>query len=167
MSFGNIHKRQTKFFINVIKNALPGALAIALTTAVVFLIRTIPGFVITDKEVTTIIVLNATFTCFTVLYKVCRPFNVVRRVLYFFVAAGAILLATIAPNLLDIVQILPIEFKHLPGYERMGIQGALLLICLMQATYPLIRCLENLKTWVKVRKDWQDEDAIVKKFKFN
>ena len=24
-----------------------------------------------------------------------------------------------------------------------------------------------LKTWVKVRKDWQDEEAIVKKFKFN
>ena len=25
----------------------------------------------------------------------------------------------------------------------------------------------NLKTWVKVKKDWQDEDIIVKKFKFN
>ena len=25
----------------------------------------------------------------------------------------------------------------------------------------------NLKTWVKVRKDWQDEDSIVKKFKLN
>lgn len=25
----------------------------------------------------------------------------------------------------------------------------------------------NLKTWVKVRKDWQDEDLIVKKFKLN
>lgn len=25
----------------------------------------------------------------------------------------------------------------------------------------------NLKTWVKVRKEWQDEDAIVKKFKLN
>ncbi len=25
----------------------------------------------------------------------------------------------------------------------------------------------NLKTWVKVRKDWQDDDAIVKKFKLN
>ena len=25
----------------------------------------------------------------------------------------------------------------------------------------------NLKTWVKVRKDWQDEDVIVKRFKFN
>jgi GTP-binding protein Era len=25
----------------------------------------------------------------------------------------------------------------------------------------------NLKTWVKVKKDWQDKDSIVKKFKFN
>ena len=25
----------------------------------------------------------------------------------------------------------------------------------------------NLKTWVKVRKDWQDEDSFIKKFKFN
>ena len=25
----------------------------------------------------------------------------------------------------------------------------------------------NLKTWVKVKNDWQDEDSIVKKFKFN
>ena len=25
----------------------------------------------------------------------------------------------------------------------------------------------NLKTWVKVKKDWQDEDSRVKKFKFN
>ncbi len=25
----------------------------------------------------------------------------------------------------------------------------------------------NLKTWVKVRQDWQDQDSIVKKFKFN
>lgn len=25
----------------------------------------------------------------------------------------------------------------------------------------------NLKTWVKVRRDWQDEDSFVKKFKFN
>ena len=25
----------------------------------------------------------------------------------------------------------------------------------------------NLKTWVKVKKDWQDEESIVKKFKFN
>ena len=25
----------------------------------------------------------------------------------------------------------------------------------------------NLQTWVKVRKDWQDEDSIVKKFKID
>ena len=145
----NNNKVQGRFFVNVIKNAFPGALAIALTTAAVFLIRKIPGFVITDKEVTTIIVLNATFTCFTVLFKVCRPFNVVRRVLFFFMATLALLLVCFAPNMFDIVQILPIELAHLPNYDRMGIQGGLLLLTLMQATYPLIRFMENFKSWVK------------------
>ena len=145
----NNNKVQGKFFVNVIKNAFPGALAIALTTAAVFLIRKIPGFVITDKEVTTIIVLNATFTCFTVLFKVCRPFNVVRRVLFFFMATLAVLLVAFAPNMFDIVQLLPIELAHLPNYDRMGIQGGLLLLCLIQVTYPLIRFMENFKSWVK------------------
>ena len=49
----------------------------------------------------------------------------------------------------DIVQILPIELAHLPNYDRMGIQGGLLLLTLMQATYPLIRFMENFKSWVK------------------
>lgn len=31
----------------------------------------------------------------------------------------------------------------------------------------MLRTKINLKTWVKVRKDWQDEDSIVKNFKFN
>ena len=145
----NNNKVHGKFFINVIKNAFPGALAIALTTAAVFFIRKIPGFVITDKEVTTIIVLNATFTCFTVLFKVCRPFNVIRRVLFFCMATLALLLVAFAPNMFDIVQVLPVELAHLPNYDRMGIQGGLLLLCLIQATYPLIRFLENFKSWVK------------------
>ena len=138
-----------KFIVNVIKNAFPGALAIALTTAAVFLISTMPGFVITDHEVRTIIVLNATFTCFTVLFKVCRPFNVVRRVLFFVMATLAFIVAMLAPNFLDIVQIFPVPLSYLPNYPIIGIQAGLLLICLMQATYPVIRCLESVKTWIK------------------
>ena len=49
----------------------------------------------------------------------------------------------------DIVQVLPGELAHLPNYDKMGIQGGLLLLCLIQATYPLIRFLENFKSWVK------------------
>ena len=76
----NNSKVSGKFFVNVIKNALPGAVAIALTTAVVFFVESI-GINLNALEISTIIVLNATFTCFTVLNKVCKPFNVLRRVL--------------------------------------------------------------------------------------
>ena len=144
----NNNKVQGKFIINVLKNALPGALVIVFTTALVFLLAHPIG--LTDEEVTTIIVLNATFTCFTVLYKVCRPFNVVRRVLYFFMAFCAILLAVVVPNIFDIVQVIPIKFSHLPADSKpMGVNGVLLLLCMMQATYPAIKILENLKFWIK------------------
>ena len=51
-----------------------------------------------------------------------------------------------------------------------GKNGAMLKKIGMYAREDLEKMLEtkiNLKTWVKVRKDWQDEDNIVKKFKFN
>ncbi len=51
-----------------------------------------------------------------------------------------------------------------------GKNGAMLKRIGMYAREDLEKMLEtkiNLKTWVKVRKDWQDEDNIVKKFKFN
>lgn len=144
----NNNKVQGKFIINVLKNALPGALVIVFTTALVFLLA--GPINLTDVEVTTIIVLNATFTCFTVLYKVCRPFNVVRRVLYFVMASCAILLAVVVPNIFDIAQVIPFKFSHLPtDYAKMGVNGVLLLLCMMQATYPAIKILENLKLWIK------------------
>ena len=140
----NNNKVTGKFFINVIKNALPGALSIALTTAVVFFVKRI-GIELRPEEVTTIIMLNATFTCFTVLYKVCRPFNVIRRVLYFFMITLAFSLVVIVPDMFTIVRVVPINFPHLNGVPTISVQGGLLLICLMQATYPLIKVLENLR----------------------
>ena len=140
----NNSKVSGKFFANVIKNALPGAISIALTTAVVFFIGRL-GINLQPDERTTIIVLNATFTCFTVLYKVCRPFNVVRRILYFIMITLAFSLIVIVPDMFNVWRILPIEFKHLTNVPVLTIEGGLLLICLMQATYPIIRILENLK----------------------
>ena len=146
----NNNQVKGKFFFNVVKNALPGALTIVITTAAVFLISTLPGFQISSEEVTTIIVLNATFTCFMVLFKVCRPFNILRRILFFCMATLAILLVIFIPNMFDIVEILPIRFSHLPDdTHMMGIHGGLLLLCLIQATYPIMRILENIKTWLK------------------
>ena len=145
----NNNQVKGKFFVNVIKNAFPGALAIAVTTAVVFLIKRITDIDINDAEIQTIIVLNATFTCFTVLFKVCRPFNVVRRVLLFFMAALALLLVIFVPDILEICRVIPVEFDHLQGQPQMRSSAILLLLCLMQATYPLIRFLENFKPMMK------------------
>ena len=144
----NNNKVRGKFFINVLKNALPGALVIAFTTALVFFLSNKIG--LTDIEVTTIIVLNATFTCFTVLYKVCRPFNVIRRALFFIMAFCATLLAVVVPNMFEIAQVIPISFSHLPSdWPVMNVNGILLLLCLMQATYPAIKFVENIKYWIK------------------
>lgn len=147
----NNSKVSGKFFVNVIKNALPGALAIALTTAIVFFVERL-GVALNAAEMQTIIVLNATFTCFTVLFKVCRPFNVLRRILFFLMVTLAVSLVLFLPNVFEITQILPFRLSYLPSsyYEnRMGIEAFLFMLCLMQATYPIIRFLSSFKENMK------------------
>ena len=151
----NNSKVSGKFFVNVIKNALPGALAIAFTTAVVFFAGQLG--IILDKEgstliTSTIIVLNATFTCFTVLHKVCKPFNVLRRILFFLMITLALSIVLFLPNVVGIAQILPFELPYIADYyveKRMGTEAILLMLCLMQVTYPLITFLSNFKENIK------------------
>lgn len=143
----NNSKVSGKFLTNVIKNALPGALSIAVTTAVVFFVDKI-GINLSQNAQQTIIVLNATFTCFTVLFKVCRPFNVLRRVLFFCMLALAVSMVLFLPNVFEIAQILPFELPYIgKSYfdNRLKVEEILLMLCLMQATYPLIRLLAGFK----------------------
>lgn len=148
----NNNKFHGKFIVNVIKNALPGAVVVAFSTAMVFFLSPILGLVSdgTINEVNTIIVLNASFTCFMVLYKVCRPFNVLRKVLFTLMAAAAAIMVIILPDLFDIVNVFHVEISSLPEtYPVMSSQGILLLLVLMFANYPAIRLVENLKPFVK------------------
>ena len=148
----NNNKFHGKFIVNVIKNALPGAAVVAFTTALVFFISPILGIESsgTINEVNTIIVLNATFTCFMVLYKVCRPFNVLRKVLYTLMAAAAAIMIIVLPDLFDIVNVFHINISSLPAdYPTMSSTGLLLLLVLMFANYPAIRLVENLKPFIK------------------
>lgn len=147
----NNSKVSGKFLTNVIKNALPGALSIAVTTAVVFFVDKI-GINLSQNAQQTIIVLNATFTCFTVLYKVCRPFNVLRRVLFFCMVGLAVSMVLFLPNVFEIAQILPFELPYIgKSYfdNRLKVEEILLMLCLMQATYPLIRLLAGFRGTTK------------------
>ena len=146
----NNNKVVGKFFINVIKNALPGALAIAITTAVVFFVDKLGvtlepegGTLVTSS----IIVLNATYTCFTVLHKVCKPFNALRRTLFILMITLASCIVLFLPNVVGIAQIWPFKLPYIEYYyaNKMGVEALLLMICLMQFTYPLITFLSNFK----------------------
>ena len=67
-----------RFLFNVIKEALPGALTILLISVIVFSLKDV--MYLDDMTLTTIIVIAASHTCLMVLFKVCRPFNVVHKV---------------------------------------------------------------------------------------
>ena len=70
---------QGKFLPNVTKKALPGALVILTMSLVIF---GLSGSLNLDNlSYTTIIVIAATHTCLMVLFKVCKPFNTLRKVL--------------------------------------------------------------------------------------
>ncbi|MBE6124576.1 MAG: HAD family hydrolase [Erysipelotrichaceae bacterium] len=70
-----------KFLINVFKDALPGALVVITNILIVY------GFAgklnLTNEAVSTIIVLSTTVTCMMVLFRVCKPFNFLRGLLFF------------------------------------------------------------------------------------
>jgi hypothetical protein len=70
-------------------------------------------------------------------------------VLFFAMAVFALSLALAVPNMFDIVKILPIKFSYLENYQEMTATGLLLLLCLVQITYPAIKFIENIKSWIK------------------
>ena len=56
------------------------------------------------------------------------------------------------PDVVGIAQILPFELPRIPEYyvnKRMGTEAILLMLCLMQITYPLITFLSNFKENIK------------------
>ncbi len=69
-----------KFLLNVIRNALPGALTVAIQVFVTYMVAESIG--LSALEVKTIIVISATATCMMVLYFACKPFETWKVVMY-------------------------------------------------------------------------------------
>ena len=89
---------------------------------------------------TTIVVLSTTFTCFLVLFRVCKPFNYLRGILW-----------TIAIGVgFALVCAIPWFFGVLP-FWRIGIVAALLLLVFMVGSYPLMIILSDTRRWFRDR----------------
>ena len=69
-----------KFLLNVIRNALPGALTVAIQVFITYMVAESIG--LSTLEVKTIIVISATAACMMVLYFACKPFATWKVVMY-------------------------------------------------------------------------------------
>lgn len=87
------------FLLNIIKGALPGALVILVCSTVVFGLVDSLNLKFIDSS--TIIVISATHTCMCVLFRVCRPFNWLRRLLCVVMYTIFILVVLLLPSVLE------------------------------------------------------------------
>ena len=78
----NNNKIKGNFLLNAIKKAFPGALAIIIEIIIVYMVA-VP-LTIDPNQLTTIIVLCATYTAFMMLYIACSPFTVSKFILFMF-----------------------------------------------------------------------------------
>jgi len=139
---------QGRFLWNVIKNSLPGALAIVVLSLIVFGLAGPLGFEYEPTVVQTLIVLTATFTSFMVLLKISLPFNNLRRGLFFSVTIMAVMVVLLAPNVFNFA---PFWFRpDLPNLVPLTLPQILLLIVLMQASFPLMYIISNMYRWAKM-----------------
>jgi cation-transporting P-type ATPase E len=133
-----------KFLLNIIKAALPGALVVVINTLIIYAFAS--SLNMTALEISTLIVIMATVTCLTVLYRVSQPFNKLRVKLFFSMVVLFILAITFIPQF----------FNFAPFYQQryytempLSVPVILLLVVLAQATFPMMYVISNIYAWIK------------------
>ena len=89
-----------KFLKNVIRKALPGALVIFGISIITFSFAEPLGF--DNITLSSIIVIAATHICLMVLFKACKPFNTLRKVLCGFCYSAFVFFVVAMPGFLEI-----------------------------------------------------------------
>ena len=142
------------FLKKVFKTALPGALTIVISALIVILLSDSMGIGMIPEDVTeleakfigrersTIIVISATFTCLMVLFRVCRPFNILRGALFTLMFS---LFVIAYLTMYDIFQLAPIT--HF--FEQGNINKLLLMAFLMSSSYAMMIILSDGVEMVK------------------
>lgn len=168
------------FLYNVLKKALPGALAITIEVMVAYLFAKMLG--LSPAEVKTLSVICATGTCFMVLFLAFKPFNKQRIIV--FVSLVSIVLFTIILSMAHIEFTIPlgnifnldflnitVNFNTIFGFEKLHVliqtplegggfeytvnaNGLMLAIILVMFSYVLITAITALVNTLEKR--WND-----------
>ncbi len=91
----NNNRIKGSFFMNVMKNALPGALVIIFNFVMLFLLQDSLG--IGTKTLSTMSLVVTTFAFLVVLKRICTPFNLLRRLLFGAMTLGFLSCITFTP----------------------------------------------------------------------
>ncbi|MFI3252090.1 MAG: HAD-IC family P-type ATPase [bacterium] len=164
----NNRKVVGKFLGNVLKNALPGAIAIMISTLIIFYITpmlniyadyipevgsNITSATLEKNLMATLVVINATFTSFMVLLKVSKPFNNIRRALFISMLILSVGLMLLIPDFFElnpfIYQDRFFDTPFIAEFPEFDLVSGILLVVLIQAAYPLMIVLENIVPWIK------------------
>ena len=145
----NTNQVKGRFMWNVLKSAIPGALTVVIMTLIIYALK--DTLSMNSRQVPTLIVISATFTCMMVLKNVCKPFKPYKKVLFGTVFSVFLACILFASMFFDFS-----PFWVLPEYTVNGnpvepLQPAqiILLICLFQASSIMISLLSNIVPWTK------------------
>ncbi len=116
------------FFFNVIGRAIPTALTIILNIIIIMLVSEL--FKFSFEESSTLCVILTGYTGFTLLYRLCKPFNLIRFILF------------ISMLSLFIFQI--VVFRNLYSLTLLTINMIIVMLALMVITYFITRFLNDL-----------------------
>ncbi len=133
-----------KFLWNIIKAALPGALVVMINSMVIFAFES--ALNMDAIVISTLIVISATVTSLTVLFRVSQPFNKMRRTLFLMMVAVFLFLVLFTPHFFDFA---PFWLQDLMVAQPLTTPQILLLVVLIQATYPLMHVITNLYGWIR------------------
>lgn len=126
-----------KFLINVFKDALPGALVVITNIIIVYSFS--GSLKLSNETVSTIIVLSTTITCMMVLFRVCKPFNFLRGLLFFSMFTLFILCATFLGKIVF-------------DFVALDTPSVILLCLLIETSYILLKvyasAYKKIKEWI-------------------
>lgn len=142
----NDKKVEGKFLLNIIRAALPGALTVTIYSLIIFALA--KPLAMDNQMISTLIVLTATITSLTVLYRVSVPMNKKRLKLFLLMVLLFLLAILFVPYYFNFNPF--IEMKVMQGVAPLTLPQILLLIALTQACYPLMYILSHLYGWIKI-----------------
>ncbi len=104
------------FLLNILRGALPGAVTILIVALAIFGFS--EGLELDTISTQTIIVIAATHTCLMVLFKVCKPFNTLRKTLCIACYSAFLLITMVLPQFLEFRPIFKFSEYHSDKVEH-------------------------------------------------